>query len=75
MTKWFSTTAAALALVLAAAAAGAAELPTFEKRGFPITSHQVQVVGPADVLESSLGVTLNGAPASPHQLRVMRPRR
>jgi hypothetical protein len=36
--------AATAALVLGGAGAAAAELPTFETMGFPITPHQVQVV-------------------------------
>jgi hypothetical protein len=71
MTKRFSIAAAAL--VLAATGAAASELPSFEKRGFPVMVHQVQVVGTADVAEQSPTPALDVA--SPHQRAVMRPRR
>jgi hypothetical protein len=45
--------AATAALVLGGAGASAAELPTFELMGFPITPHQVQVVGSGNVQERS----------------------
>jgi hypothetical protein len=72
----FSISAAA-ALVLGGASATAAELPTFELMGFPITPHQVQVVGAGNVQERSptSTLTLAGMPASPHQLAVLAPRR
>jgi phospho-acceptor domain-containing protein len=56
--------------------AAAAELPTFELMGFPITSHQVAVVGSAHVQEQSPNsrLTLGGMPASPHQIAVLTPR-
>jgi hypothetical protein len=68
--------AATAAFVLGAAGAAAAELPTFEKMGFPITLHQVQVVGADHVQERSPTptLTLGGMPASPHQLAVLTPR-
>ncbi len=71
MTKRFSIAAAAL--VLAAAGAAASELPSFDKHGFPITLHQVQVVGAAGVAERSPASTLDAA--SPHQVKVLRLRR
>jgi hypothetical protein len=71
MTKQFSIAAAAL--VLGAASAAASELPSFEKQGFPITVHQVQVVGGADVAERSPAPALDAA--SPHQVKVLRLRR
>jgi hypothetical protein len=60
----------------AAGYAGAAELPTFELMGFPITPVQVQVVGPNHVQEWSPApnFTLGGMPASPHQMAVLTPR-
>ncbi len=56
--------------------AEAAELPTFEKLGFPITPTQVSVLGSAEVRESSpvATLTLSGMPASPHQVAVLMPR-
>jgi hypothetical protein len=57
-------------------AARAAELPSFELMGFPITSHQVAVIGGAGVQEQSPTPTLvfAGMPASPHQIAVLTPR-
>ena len=70
MTKVF---AIAAVFALGAAGATAAELPAYEKDGFPITAHQVQVVGPAHVREQSPArtITWGGVPASPHQLTVL----
>jgi hypothetical protein len=70
MTKRFSIAAAAL--VLAVAGAAASELPSFEKQGLPITLHQVQVVGAADVAERSPAPAPDAA--SPHQAKVLQPR-
>ena len=68
--------AATATLMLGGAGAAAAELPTFERMGFPITLHQVQVVGAAHVQERSPTptLTLDGMPASPHQVAVLKPR-
>jgi hypothetical protein len=68
--------AATAALVAGGAGAAAAELPVFERMGFPITAHQVSVVGGAHVQErsSSPALTLAGMPASPHQVAVLTPR-
>ncbi|GLR83857.1 hypothetical protein GCM10007857_05670 [Bradyrhizobium iriomotense] len=56
--------------------AGAAELPSFELMGFPITGHQVAVMGASGVEERSPAPTLEsaGMPASPHQIVVLTPR-
>jgi hypothetical protein len=56
--------------------AAAAELPTFELMGFPITPHQVAVLGSAHVQEQTPtpALTLGGMPASPHQIAVLTPR-
>jgi hypothetical protein len=60
------------------ASAVAAELPTFELMGFPITRHQVALLGAAQIRERSPTptLTLAGMPASPHQVAVLtaRPR-
>ncbi|MBW7961581.1 hypothetical protein [Bradyrhizobium sp. BR 10261] len=50
-------------------------LPTFEVTGFPISRHQVAVLGAEQVEESSVTpkLTLAGMPASPHQIAVMTP--
>jgi hypothetical protein len=57
-------------------AARAAELPSFELMGYPITQHQVAVMGAAGVQEQSPTPTLvfAGMPASPHQIAVLTPR-
>lgn len=54
----------------------AAELPTFDRMGLPITPHQVAVLGAAGVQERAPTptLTLGGMPASPHQVDVLTPR-
>jgi len=67
---------AAAALVTGGVAAKAADLPTYQAGAFPITSHQVAVVGAADVEEQSANptLTLGDMPASLHQVAVLTPR-
>ncbi len=67
---------AAATFILSAPPAIAAELPAFERNGFPITPHQVAVMGAQDVHEQSASPTLTfgGMPASPHQIAVVTPR-
>jgi hypothetical protein len=52
------------------------ELPQYEVAGFPISPHQISVLGSGDVQEQSPSpsLTLNGMPASPHQIAVIGPR-
>ncbi|UWU90266.1 hypothetical protein [Bradyrhizobium sp. CB1015] len=52
------------------------QLPTFEMIGFPITRHQVAVLGSAQVEESAATPTLMsaGMPASPSQIAILTPR-
>ena len=66
----------AIAPMMVGSAAGAGELPTFELMGFPITRHQVAVMGAQGVQEQSAAATLTfgGMPASPHQIAVLTPR-
>jgi hypothetical protein len=54
----------------------ASRLPTFELTGFPISRHQVAVLGSAHVEESTVTPTLMlaGMPASAHQIAVLTPR-
>ena len=54
----------------------AATLPSYEVRGFPITPHQISIVGSAQVEEQSPSPSLVMAdmPASPHQIGVLTPR-
>ncbi|GLR84259.1 hypothetical protein [Bradyrhizobium iriomotense] len=51
-------------------------LPTFELMGFPISPHQVAVMGSAHVEESPATpeLMLAGMPASPHQIAALTPR-
>ena len=63
--------------LLGAASATAAELPTFEFVGLPITAHHAALLGVACVQERSPTptLTLGGMPASPLQILVLtRPR-
>ena len=68
---------AAIAATMVGSGARAGELPTFELTGFPITRHQVAVMGAQDVQEQSVAPTLTfgSMPASPHQIAVLTPRR
>ena len=58
------------------AEACALRLPTFELTGFPISRHQVAVLGAAQVEESTATpmLMLAGMPASPHQIAALMPR-
>ncbi|MGV7214692.1 hypothetical protein [Bradyrhizobium sp. UFLA05-112] len=53
--------------------AAAAELPTYERAGFPITALQISILGSAHVQEtpSVPTLTLRGMPASPNQIAVL----
>jgi hypothetical protein len=67
---------AAAAMFLANGAdAMAAEMPTFEVTGFPISPVQAQLMGAANVREQSPVATLasGGMSASPHQISVLTP--
>ena len=63
-------------LLSSAAAATAAELPTFEIIGFPLTQHQLTVLNTGIVQERppAPGLTLASMPASPVQIGVVTPR-
>ena len=65
--------AVALAIANGIDVAAAAELPTYESAGFPITTLQLSVIGPAHVQEASSvpTLTLGGLPASPNQIEVL----
>jgi hypothetical protein len=70
--KTYLSIAAAAVISMAAGTAGfAAELPTYETRGLPISAVQVQVLGAANVSEQS---PVSTSAASPHQLSVLTPR-
>ncbi|MDN5001273.1 hypothetical protein ACFQZO_10295 [Bradyrhizobium sp. GCM10027634] len=64
------------AVLMNAPIAVATELPSFELMGFPISAHQVAVMGAANVKEqpTDASLTLAGMPASPHQIAVLTPR-
>jgi len=68
--------ATAAALMSGAAGATAAELPTYQAGGFPITPHQIAIMGAADVEQQSATapLLLGDMPASPHQVAVLTPR-
>jgi hypothetical protein len=76
-TMWYRLSiAAAAALMMGGVGATAAELPTYEVMGFPITPHQLVALGPASAHEwaSASTLTLAGMPASAHQIAVLTPR-
>jgi hypothetical protein len=77
MKKMLVILAAVTPVVLSGVGARAAELPTYELMGFPISPHQFSVLGSARVEERSPvpTLTLNGMPASPHQVAVLTPYR
>jgi hypothetical protein len=65
--------AAAFAIANGIDVAAAAERPTYETAGFPISAHQVSVMGAAHVQEapSVPALTLGGMPASPSQILIL----
>jgi hypothetical protein len=62
------------ALALGAARASAGQLPQYEVTGFPISPLQILVVRPGSIQEQppTSARTLDGMPASPHQIAVIR---
>ena len=69
--KKISLAAAAAVIAMSAAGAGvAAELPTYEKAGLPVSAVQLQVLGAENVQEASPVVIS----ATPVQLTVLTPR-
>ena len=73
---WYRLSIAASALILSGVAATAAELPTYEVAGFPVTPHQTATIGAAGAQEQAPAAApeLAGMPASPHQIAVLTPR-
>lgn len=63
------------AFVLGAVRASAGELPQYEFEGFPISPHQISVLGAGGIQEQSPTPTLtfDGMPASQHQIAVIGP--
>jgi hypothetical protein len=68
--------AAAAMVIAGGAGAMAADLPTYESSGFPISPVQVQLLGAKNVQEQPVVAmaTVNGMAASPHQISVLKPR-
>ena len=68
--------AAVATAAIRGAASRAADLPSFELAGFPVTLHQVAVLGGADVREQPpvATLTVQGMPASPSQIAILTPR-
>ena len=71
MKKTYLSIAAAVISIAGATAGVAAELPTYETKGLPISAVQVQALGAADVREQS---PVAASTTSPHQLSVLTPR-
>ena len=71
MQKTYLTIAAAVIPIAGTAAGFAAELPSYEAKGLPISAVQVRVLGAADVKEQSPVLT---STATAHQLSVLTPR-
>jgi hypothetical protein len=69
--------AVAVVILEGANVAAAAELPTYELMGLPITALQISVVGSTHVQEVSPvpTLTVGGMPASPHQIAVLTARK
>ena len=72
MKKTYLSIAAAAFSIVGATASFAAELPSYESKGLPISAVQVRVLGAADVREQSPALTPT---ATAHQLSVLRPRK
>lgn len=59
--------AAAAALVMGGVGATAAELPTYEVVGFPITPHQFMVLGPANAEQALPAAGISSPVLAPRQ--------
>lgn len=66
--------AALFTLTFGAGAASAGQLPQYEVTGFPISPLQMSAVAPRGIHEQppTPALTLDGLPASPHQIAVIR---
>jgi hypothetical protein len=74
---WYRWSIAVVTVVMAGGvAAAAAELPTYEVTGLPITPHQLAVLGPAHAEQRApaASLTMAGMHASPHQIAILTPR-
>ena len=77
MTKHLSITSVAAFMLIGGAVASAQDLPAYEAMGFPISPVQVSILGcSAQVQERATGptITIDGVPATPHQMTVLTPR-
>jgi hypothetical protein len=76
MIMYRTSLVATVAIMLSGAAAAAAELPTYEIIGFPLTEHQLTVLNSSLIQERSpaADLTIAGIPASPAQIAVLTPR-
>ena len=70
--KTYLSIAAAASSIAGATVGFAAELPSYETKGLPISAVQVRVLGAADVREQSPALT---STATAHQLSVLTPRK
>ena len=68
---------ASIVILQGAGVAAAAELPTYNVTGLPITPVQASVVGSGQEQESSQvpTLTVGGMPASPAQIAILTPRK
>ncbi len=71
MKKTYLSIAAAVISIAGGTAGFAAEMPSYETTGLPISAVQVRVLGAANVREQSSVPT---STATPHQLSVLAPR-
>src|SRR5512138_1397529 len=70
--KTYLTIAAAVISIAGATAGMAAELPTYETKGLPVSAVQLRVLGAADVRQQSPALT---STVTAHQLGVLTPRK
>jgi hypothetical protein len=66
-----------LVFILSGAVASAQDLPTYEAKGFPITPLQASILGCSAHVQERVptpALTMDGMPASPHQIAVLMPR-
>jgi hypothetical protein len=69
---------AATGTLLLSEIASAQEFPVYELSGFPISPHQISVIGATVNLNeqsADTSLTMDGMPASPVQILVLTPRR
>ena len=72
MQKTYLTIAAAVISIAGATVGVAAELPTYETKGLPMSAVQLRVLGAADVQQQSPALT---STVTAHQLSVLTPRK